>query len=172
MNDTYVKVFVEEREMTVMLVGRPLGQPALRHARAPQGARRGRGRGAARVQRHQATTTASGLILCTDRSRSIVPPKKGEKHVMRVVREISGCVPERTGTDLQARARDLDHGRAPAQRGVRASAISSRAATSARSPSRRPRHDVIPVMLVDPREEELPDVGLAQLRRLRDRRAA
>jgi len=38
--------------------------------------------------------------LNTDQVEKIVPPKKGQKHVMRVVREILGATPEHTGTQL------------------------------------------------------------------------
>jgi len=41
-----------------------------------------------------------GLIIATDKVERIVPPKKGEKHVMRVVREILFFRPTRRGTDI------------------------------------------------------------------------
>ena len=49
-----------------------------------------------------------------------MPPKKGQKHVMRVVREILGAEPERTGHRSRGRARDAVQRRAPAQRRLRA----------------------------------------------------
>ena len=101
-----------------------------------------------------------GLILGTDQVEKIVPPKKGDKHVMRVVREILGFQPRRTGTDLKLLLETLAK---VARRRSVAFVISDfyargfeRALALAAA-----KHDVIPVMLVDPRDETLPDVGLA-----------
>jgi uncharacterized protein (DUF58 family) len=101
-----------------------------------------------------------GLILSTDQVEKIVPPKKGQKHVMRVIREIMGAAPERSGTDLVVALETLMH---VARRRSVAFLISDfyapdygRALSLAAA-----RHDIIPVMLTDPRDLELPDVGLA-----------
>src|SRR5688572_15530297 len=89
MNDTFVKVFVEEREMTVMLAVDLSASERFGTQRAPK----------ARVASEVAALLAFsairnndrvGLILSTSKVERIVPPKKGEKHVMRVVREILG----------------------------------------------------------------------------------
>src|SRR5437763_719539 len=89
MSETFVKVFVEEREMTVMLVVDLSASERFGTQRAPK----------ARVASEVAALLAFsairnndrvGLILATNKVERIVPPKKGEKHVMRVVREILG----------------------------------------------------------------------------------
>src|SRR5437660_8606900 len=89
MNETFVKVFVEEREMTVMLVVDLSASERFGTRRAPK----------TRVASEVAALLAFsairnndrvGLIIATDKVERIVPPKKGEKHVMRVVREILG----------------------------------------------------------------------------------
>src|SRR4029077_14428052 len=100
MNATYVKVFVEEREMTVMLV-------VDLSASQRFGTRTGsKARLAAEVAALCAFSAIKnndrvGLILSTDQIEKIVPPKKGQKHVMRVVRAILGRQPVHTGTDLR-----------------------------------------------------------------------
>lgn len=159
MNEAYVKVFVEEREMTVMIV-----------ADLSASERFGtRGGSKARVAAEVAALCAFsaikhndrvGLILATDQVEKIVPPKKGQKHVMRVVREILGAQPERIGTDLRVALETLY---SVARRRSVAFVLSDffagdyeRALSLASA-----RHDVIPVMLVDPRDEHLPNVGLA-----------
>lgn len=159
MNSTYVKVFVEEREMTVMLV--------VDLSKSQRFGTRGgsKGRLAAEVAALCAFSAIKhndrvGLIIGTDQIEKIVPPKKGQKHVMRVVREILGADPERTQTDLSVMLETLY--RVSRRRSV-AFVLSDFFATGyerALSLSAS-RHDVIPVMLVDPRDEELPDVGLA-----------
>jgi uncharacterized protein (DUF58 family) len=159
MNDTYVKVFVEEREMTVMLV-------VDLSASERFGTRSGsKARLAAEVAALCAFSAIKhndrvGLILSTDQIEKMVPPKKGQKHVMRVVREILGAEPQRSGTDLVVALETLHH---VARRRSVAFILSDfftsnyeRALSLASA-----RHDVIPVMLVDPRDEALPDVGLA-----------
>jgi uncharacterized protein (DUF58 family) len=159
MNSTYVKVFVEEREMTVMLV-----VDASHSQRF--GTRGGtKERLAAEVSALCAFSAIKhndrvGLILATDRVEKIVPPKKGQKHVMRLVREILGAEPVGVGTDLAEALSTLSH---VSRRRSVAFVLSDffttgyeRALSLAAA-----RHDVIPVMLVDPRDEALPDVGLA-----------
>jgi len=159
MNDTYVKVFVEEREMTVMLA---VDLSASQHFGTK---RASKARVAAEISALCAFSAIKnndrvGLILGTDHIEKILPPKKGDKHVMRVVREILGFAPERTGTDLKLLLETLS--RVARRRSV-AFVISDffargfeRALALAAA-----KHDVIPVMLVDPRDETLPDVGLA-----------
>ncbi len=92
MSDTFVKVFVEEREMTVMLVVDLSASERFGTRRAAK----------VRVASEVAALLAFsairnndrvGLIVATDKVERIVPPKKGEKHVMRVVREILGFTP-------------------------------------------------------------------------------
>jgi uncharacterized protein (DUF58 family) len=159
MNDTYVKVFVEEREMTVMLVVDLSQSESFGTRRSSKAAL------AAEVAALCAFSAIKhndrvGLILATDQIEKLVPPKKGQKHVMRVVREILGAEPERTGTDLKVALETLYN---VARRRSVAFVLSDffaggyeRALALASA-----RHDVIPCMLVDPRDEELPDVGLA-----------
>lgn len=159
MRETYVKVFVEEREMTVMLVvdlsaSQGFGTRSMNKARLAAEV------GALCAFSAIRNNDRVGLILSTDEVEKIVPPKKGQKHVMRVVREILGADPKRQGTDLAIALETLS--RVARRRSV-AFLISDffaqgheRALALASA-----RHDVIPLMLVDPRDEELPDVGLA-----------
>jgi uncharacterized protein (DUF58 family) len=159
MRETYVKVFVEEREMTVMLVVDLSASESF-------GTRRSSKAGlAAEVAALCAFSAIKhndrvGLILCTDQIEKIVPPKKGQKHVMRVVREILGAKPERTGTNLSVGLETLYH--VARRRSV--AFVMSDFFTSGYERTlalASARHDVIPCVLVDPRDEELPDVGLA-----------
>jgi uncharacterized protein (DUF58 family) len=175
MNETFVKVFVEEREMTVMLAVDLSASERFGTRRAPK----------ARVASEVAALLAFsairnndriGLILSTNKVERIVPPKKGEKHVMRVVREIlgfeapppaaarataRGAVPKLGAeTDLKAALEALAH---VARRRSVAFIVSDfltsgyeRALSLASA-----KHDVIPVVLVDERDFALPDVGLA-----------
>jgi uncharacterized protein (DUF58 family) len=175
MNDTFVKVFVEEREMTVMLVVDLSASERFGTRRAAK----------VRVASEVAALLAFsairnndrvGLIVATDKIERVVPPKKGEKHVMRVVREILGFDPE---WKPAARAHD-DRGRL---RLGAATNLKGALEALVRLSRRRSiafmvsdfydvgyeralalasaKHDVVPVVLVDRRDAELPDVGLA-----------
>jgi uncharacterized protein (DUF58 family) len=185
MNEAFVKVFVEEREMTVMLVVDLSASERFGTQRANK----------VRVASEVAALLAFsairnsdrvGLILSTSKIERIVAPKKGEKHVMRVIREILGFSPSNAGyggsvVDAQPSKKTRDKKGAPilgartdlkgalealvgvARRRSIAFIISDfyaqgyeRALALAAA-----KHDVIPVALVDPRDVELPDVGLA-----------
>jgi uncharacterized protein (DUF58 family) len=99
MSQPYVKVFVEEREMTVMLV-------VDLSASQRWGTRRAsKARVAAEVGALCAFSAIKnndnvGLVLGTEVIEKLVPPKKGDKHVMRVIREIMGFEPKYQGTNL------------------------------------------------------------------------
>lgn len=159
MNEPFVKVFVEEREMTVMLV-------VDLSASEQWGTRRtSKARVAAEICALCAFSAIKnndrvGLVLATDIVEKLVPPKKGDNHVMRVIREILGFEPKSTGTNLKLALETLHK---VAKRRSVAFVVSDffasgyeRALALASA-----KHDVIPVVLSDPRDEDLPDVGLA-----------
>jgi uncharacterized protein (DUF58 family) len=159
MNEAFVKVFVEEREMTVMLV------VDLSESERFGTRRVSKATVAAEICALCAFSAARnndrvGLILATDEVESIVPPKKGDKHVMRVIREILGHEPKGAGTNLKVALETLC--KVQKRRGV-AFVVSDffdkgyeRALALAAS-----KHDLIPVVLEDPRDLDMPDVGLA-----------
>jgi len=159
MNDAFVKVFYEEREMTVMLVVDMSQSTAFGTSRATKA------RVAAEVCALCAFSAIKnndrvGLVLATEVIEKLLPPKKGEKHVMRVIREILGHEPTYTGTNLRLALETLSK---VAKRRSVAFVVSDFFATGfERSLALAgAKHDVIPVMVVDPRDETMPDVGLA-----------
>src|SRR5690349_4457537 len=159
MNDAFVKVFYEEREMTVMLVVDMSQSTAFGTRRASKA------RVAAEVCALCAFSAIKnndrvGLVLATEAIEKLVPPKKGDKHVMRVIREILGHEPRYTGTNLRLALETLSK---VAKRRSVAFVVSDFFATGFERALALAgaKHDVIPVMVVDPRDEELPDVGLA-----------
>lgn len=159
MNDTYVKVFTEEREMTVMLLVDLSASERFGSVAKPKIET------VAEVAALLAFSAIKnndrvGLILFTDRIERFVPPKKGRSHVMRVVTEILNAAPEGRGTDL-AVALDLLGG--IGKRRTVAFLISDFIAGEYEKPLKvvAAKHDLIPIQVVDPREDDLPDVGLA-----------
>ena len=159
MNDTYVKVFTEEREMTVMLLVDLSASERFGSVDKPKIET------VAEVAALLAFSAIKnndrvGLILFTDRVERYVPPKKGRSHVMRVVTEILNADPEGEGTELGV-ALDLLGG--IGKRRTVAFLISDFIADQYEKPLKvvSAKHDLIPIQIVDPREDELPDVGLA-----------
>lgn len=159
MNDAYVKVFTEEREMTVMLLVDLSASEQFGSVARPK---------IETVAEIAALLAFSaiknndrvGLILFTDRIERFVPPKKGRGHVMRVVTEILNASPEGTNTDLRVALDML--GSVTKRRSV-AFLVSDFIADGYEHQLKvaAKRHDLIPVQVRDPREEELPDVGIA-----------
>jgi uncharacterized protein (DUF58 family) len=103
-----------------------------------------------------------GTVLFTDRVEKYVPPKKGKKHVLRVVREILEFRPESRGTSIQEALRFLAR---VLPRKATVFLISDFIATDFEKDlaAVSAKHDVIAVRIGDPREADLPDVGLVTL---------
>jgi uncharacterized protein (DUF58 family) len=111
-----------------------------------------------------------GLLLYTDRIEEYIPPKKGRRHVLRVVREILYRQARGRGTDSVKAleiASQLLHRRAVVflisdfQSNVDAAEARSDLRRTMRQMNRR--HDLVAVHIEDPRERVLPDVGLLSL---------
>ena len=159
MDDAYVKVFVEEREMTVMLLV-DISRSESFGTRNASKARVAAEVGALCAFSAIKNNDRVGLILFSDRIEKIVPPQKGQKHVMRVIREILGAEPQGRGTDIAEGLHTLT--KVARRRSVAFclsdffSADYERALSLAAA-----RHDLIPILLADPRDDEMPDVGLA-----------
>src|SRR6202790_1740794 len=111
-----------------------------------------------------------GLLLYTDRVERYLPPKKGRRHVLRVVRDILYHTPEGRGTDT-VKALDVAnhvlHRRAIVflisdfQSPGDPAAMRGELRRAMRQTNRR--HDLIAVQVADPREKELPNVGVLAL---------
>jgi uncharacterized protein (DUF58 family) len=103
-----------------------------------------------------------GLTLFTDQIEKSIPPRKGAKHVLRLIRELLFCEPTGTGTCLRTA---LEHLNRTAKRRTVLFLISDfqdRDYQSALKIARR-KHDVIPIVVSDPREAAMPNVGLVRL---------
>src|SRR3954471_17306369 len=101
MNDTYVKLFTEEREMTVLLL---VDMSASGRCGSRVRQKRDLTAELAAVLAFSAIRNNDrvGLIIFTDEVEKFVPPKKGKRHVLRVVSEILSYVPRSPRTHLGA----------------------------------------------------------------------
>jgi len=158
--EPYVKVFREEREMTVLL---------LVDASASQRFGTRVAKKSDIVAEISAVIAFSaiknndqvGLVLFTDEVERVVSPRKGAKHVMRVVAETLGFQPQGRGTDL---ARALEVAGGLSRRRAAIFVISDFLSAEPYEHSLRiaaARHDLVPIVIGDPREDELVDVGIA-----------
>ena len=180
MNHPFVKKFVEERELTLMLLVDVSGSGLF-------GSR-------SQSKRELAAELASvlafsairnndkvGLILFSDEVEKFIPPRKGRRHVLRVIREVLFYEPERQGTDLNGALEFLlrvtphkaiavvisDFLGSPAvksngQRQLRSQMMLLESLAQAAYPMLRHanrRHDVVAVQIADPFELELPELG-------------
>jgi uncharacterized protein (DUF58 family) len=157
----FIKKFTEERELTVMLVVdvSASGQfGSVRQTKNELAAELAAVLAFSAIRNNDKV----GLIMFTDQIEKFVPPKKGRRHVLRVVREILAFQPQGRGTDLQ-QALDY-HNRVQPRRAVTFVVSDFQVADeeSVRKKLRvaSKRHDVIALSLRDPREQELPAVGL------------
>jgi uncharacterized protein (DUF58 family) len=165
----FVKKFTEERELTIFLL---VDISASGNFGSGFMSKRDLAAELASVLAFSAIRNSDkvGLLLYTDQIERYLPPKKGRRHVLRVVRDILYHTPEAIGTDT---VKALDVANRLLHRRAVVFLISdfetSKNAAAARVELRRAmrrtnrRHDLIAVQVEDPRERELPDVGIVAL---------
>src|SRR5580692_1840240 len=157
----FVKRFVEERELTVMLV---IDASASQQFGTRLQQKREVAAELAAVLAFSAISNNDrvGLIAFTDRVERFVPPRKGTRHVLRLIRDVLFFQPQRPGTSLREGLDFLN--RVQRRRAVvfLFSDFLDRDFEKAFKRTGR-RHDLVAVRLTDPREEELPAVGLLEL---------
>jgi uncharacterized protein (DUF58 family) len=163
-NHPYVKVFEEERELTVMLLVDVSGS---------------RDFGTFEKMKKNVITEISailsfsaiqnndkiGVIFFSDTIEKFIPPKKGRSHILRIIRELIDFQPERTGTDITGAIRYLTNA---IKKRCTAFVISDfmdenpdmeMALSIANN-----KHDVVALKIYDDRERELPPIGMVKLK--------
>jgi uncharacterized protein (DUF58 family) len=182
MNHPFIKKFVEERELTLMLVVDVSGS----------GLFGSRGQSKRELAAEIASVLAFsairnndkvGLILFSDEVEKFIPPRKGRGHVLRVIREVLFFEPKRRGTNLNAALEfflrvqshkaitviisDFLGSTVGRKNGADASPTRSNMmlleslvqASFTRLRQANRKHDLVAVQVTDPRELELPDLG-------------
>ena len=160
-NIPFVKVFREERELTVMLMvdvsssGQFGSKDRLKNEVTAE---------VASILAYAAIKSNDkiGLIVFSDKIEQYIPPKKGRAHVWRVIRAILGFQPEGIHTNL---AIPLEFLLKVAHRKTVCFLISDFIAENFKRPLQtvRKKHDLIAVSIVDPRELKFPRVGFVEL---------
>ncbi|MCP4193771.1 MAG: DUF58 domain-containing protein [Planctomycetaceae bacterium] len=158
----YVKLFREEREMSVMLLVDL--SPSLDFGSQAQTKRELVAElGATLAMSAIKNNDRVGMTLFTDDVEKSIPPRKGSRHILRIIRELLYCQPVGNGTNVRAAIEHLN--RTSHRRSVvfLISDFQDRGYESLLKVARR-KHDIIPIVVSDPREAEIPNVGLIHLR--------
>src|SRR6202008_124065 len=157
MGHPFIKRFVEERELTVILMLDCSGSQQF-GTRLQQ--KREVAAELAAVVASSAISNSDkvGLIQFTDRVEKFVPPRKGTRHVLRLIRDVLFFQPQHQGTSLK---QALDYLNRVQHRRAIVFLLSDFLDAGYERPFQRTgrRHDLTAVHIGDPREEELPAVG-------------
>ncbi len=160
MGRPYVKRYIEERELTVMLAVDLSGSEQFGTVR------RFKSEAASELAAVLAMSAVRnndrvGIVLFTDRIEHVVPPRKGRRHVLRIIRDLLAFEPQGTGTDISGTLEYVS--RMLTQKAI-IFVVSDFLAPGIEQPLKllAQRHDVVAVSIEDPGERDLPDVGLAR----------
>jgi uncharacterized protein (DUF58 family) len=161
-NQPYVKLFEEERELTVMLMVDVSGSREFGTI--------------SKLKKNQITEISAvlafsaiqnndkiGLIFFSDKIEKFIPPKKGKTHILRIIRELIDFKPEHRNTDIAGALRYLTQ------------VIKKRCTTFVISDFiddgfenaltiANKKHDLVALKIFDKREQEIPSIGLIKLK--------
>ena len=159
----YVKVYEEERELTVMLLVDLSGSLDLGSVQ--------------QTKRDLVTEIAStlafsaiqnndkiGVILFTDRIEKYIPPKKGRKHILYIIHELLNFKPAGVRTDIGMAVSYLTRVMKRRCTAFLLSDFYSRSDFSKPIQIANSKHDVVAIQVYDPRAKSLPDIGLMKVR--------
>lgn len=167
MKSPYIKVFEEERELTVMLL---IDVSASRFFGTSEKSKRDLMAEVAAVLSFSASINNDkvGALFFSSKVEQFIPPKKGRSHLLRIIREIIEFTPQEKGTDIGEALRfltnalkkkctafllsdlmDVDQDRKPRYESALRIAIG--------------RHDVSVINIYDKREREIPNVGVVRI---------
>lgn len=161
-NHPYVKVYEEERELTVMLLVDVSGSRNIGAVGEPK---------REMIAEIAATIAFSaiqnndkiGVIFFSDKVEKFIPPKKGRKHILFIIRELLDFQPEHSGTDIATAVRYMtDAIKKRCTTFVLSDFIDSHDYYQAFSIANN-KHDVTAIQVYDKRDAQLPDVGLMRV---------
>lgn len=167
LREPHIKVYEEERELTMMLV---VDVSASRMFGSTDRLKKSIMTEIAAVLAFSAAQNNDkvGCIFFSDRVEKFIPPKKGRSHILTIIRELISFEPQSTRTRLSEPIRFLTN----VNKKRCTTFILSDFLDSSRDEEAlddalkiaRGKHDLVGIRIVDPRERELPDVGIVELR--------
>jgi len=161
MRRPFVKRYIEERELTVMLLVDLSGSErfgTVRRFKSELASELAAVLAMSAVRNNDRV----GVLLFTDRIEHVVPPRKGRRHVLRIIRDLLAFEPVGRGTDMVAA---IDYVARMLNQKAIVFIVSDFLEDDIDHPLKllAQRHDVVAVTVEDPSERELPDIGIARL---------
>lgn len=159
----YVKVFEEERELTVMLlvdVSGSLDFGTTKQMKRDMAAEIAATIAFSAIQNNDKI----GVIFFSDRIEKYIPPKKGRKHILYIIREMLSFEPQSQKTDVGMAMAYLTRVMKRRCTSFVISDFYDRKDFSQEMQIANRKHDVVAVQVYDPRAKKLPDVGLLKVR--------
>lgn len=161
-NEPYIKVFEEERELTMMLMVDVSGSE---HFGTQESFKKDIVTEIAATMAFSATQNNDkiGLILFSDQIELFIPPKKGKSHVLRIIRELIEFQPKSKKTDVGQALKFLS---GVLKKKAIVFLISDFMATPDYEHTLKiasKKHDITGVRVYDNREEEIPNIGLVNM---------
>ena len=162
----HIKVYEEERELTMMLMVDVSGS---RMFGTTDYLKKNIITELAAVLAFSASQTGDkvGCIFFSDRVEKFIPPKKGRSHILMIIRELVGFVPESNGTAISEAVRYLTGvNKKRCTAFLLSDFLNSKRDDEALNDALKiasARHDIIALKVSDPREREMPDVGIVEL---------
>ena len=161
-NQPYVKLFREERELTVVLlvdISRSSDWGTNEQSKRELIAEVGSTLAFSAIRNNDKVA----LILFSDGIEKFVPPRKGSRHVLRCIRELLYCQPVGSGTDIAAALSYLDHTIKRRSVVFLISDFLDEGFDATLRVARR-KHDIVPIAINDRRELAMPNLGLIELK--------
>ncbi|MEP2936408.1 MAG: DUF58 domain-containing protein [Gilvibacter sp.] len=160
-NEPFVKVFEEERELTLMLMVDISGSELFGTTNQFKN----------EIVTEIAATLAFsamqnndkvGLVLFTDQVELFIPPKKGKSHVLRIIRELLEFTPNGSGTDISNALKYVTN---VMKKKAIVFVLSDFMASDYKDTLRivSGKHDVTGIRVYDPKEEQIPNLGMVQM---------
>ena len=161
MSRPFVKRYIEERELTVMLVVDLSGSErfgTVRRFKSELASELAAVLAMSAVRNNDRV----GVLLFTDRIEHVVPPRKGRRHVLRIIRDLLAFEPVGRGTDM---VRAIDYVARMLNEHAIVFIVSDFLEEDISHPLKllAQRHDVVAVTVEDPSERDLPNIGIARL---------
>ncbi len=162
-NKPFVKVYEEERELTVMLLIDVSGSRDFGAYGEPK--KEKMAEIAATLAFSSITNNDKvGVIFFSDKIEKFIPPKKGRKHILLIIREIINFVPESNGTDIDVALKFLTNAiKKRCTAFLISDFIDDHDYFKSMSIANK-KHDLAAIQVYDRRDAEMPDVGLIRLR--------
>lgn len=161
-NHPYIKVFEEERELTVMLL---IDVSGSREFGTTWRFKKNMITEMAAVLAFSAiqNNDKTGVIFFSDRIEKFIPPKKGRKHILHIIRELISFAPEERQTDISGVLKYLTNAiKKRCTIFVISDFIDENFEDALKIANQK--HDVVALRVYDPREAEMPDIGFVQFK--------